>query len=206
MRVPALVSLLAMTLSPALALAQQAGFAEPPVEPSPRVAQVARDEPAPPPRSVGWGARADSLARLSIGPVLRLGEGGSRSGLGAGLELGHGPAALRLSGAWVRVGYDDPLQQYTGEIVLYLFEYGRSVGSFGAGGGLARTKRVDGAGGGASVGIGTGRLGFDYRIPFPDTDARAGLFVTAVMPAMRGEGAPSLSPWAIAGAGVTLGF
>lgn len=210
MRPSAVVPFASVLLFAAPVFAQQAGFADPPDGPPPRTAYVARDERPPPPKPLAWGARADSVARLSIGPVLRANGDAVRSGLGAGLELGHGPAALRLSGAWVRVGYDDPLQQYTGEIVLYLFEYGRVVTSVGAGGGLARTKRIDAAGnktdGAASVGVGTGRLAFDYRIPFPDTDARAGVFATAVMPAMRGEGAPSLAPWALIGAGVTVGF
>ena len=121
-----------------------------------------------------------------------------------------GPAGFRASAAWVRVGYDDPLAQYTGELTLALGDFARFVPSIGAGGGLARTYRVDenGAhvGGGSNLGIGVLRAAVDYRLPLTDTDARAGISAMGVMPAIRASDAPDLSPWLMLAATVSIGF
>lgn len=188
--------------------AQTTGYAEPPDGRPPYVADpFPAEERAPAPRS--WGARGDPV-RLSIGSVGRTDGSDVRAGLFTAADLGRGPAGVRLSAAWVRVGYDDPLAQYTGELTLALFERAHFVPSIGAGGGLARTYAVDAAGrrtsGGSSLGVAVARIGLEYRLPFEGTDARAGLSAIGTFPAMRGEDAPSLSPWALVALTVGVGL
>lgn len=189
--------------------AQTSGYAEPPDGRSRYVADPFPAEDQAPPAPRGWGARGDPV-RLSIGSVARADSSDVRAGLFTAADLGRGPAGVRLSAAWVRVGYDDPLSQYTGELTLALFERARFVPTLGAGGGLARTYAIDAAGrratGGSSLGVAIARLGLEYRLPFDGTDARAGLSVTGTFPAMRGEDAPALSPWALVALTVGVGL
>jgi hypothetical protein len=176
-----------------------------PVAVGSRVEEEPPDE-APPARPLP----APSAFRLGVGSALRAGEGTPRAGLQTTLDLGQGPAGFRLSGAWVRVGYDDPLAQYTGELTLSLLDRGRLVPTLGAGAGLARTYRVDAAGqragGGASLGVGVLRAALEYRLPFRDTDTRVGISATGTLPVMKGDEAPDLAPWVLATAALSVGF
>jgi hypothetical protein len=126
------------------------------------------------------------------------------------LDLGRGPAGFRLSGFWLRVGSDNGLAQYTGELTLDLGGRMAFRPVLGAGAGFARTYRVDDNGarttGGATLGVGQLRAALEYRIPIEETDARAGVHLIGVLPAVRGEGAPDLGPWLIAAATVGIGF
>ena len=115
------------------------GFSEPPDGRPPYVADPRGGEEDDGARRP-WGARGDSAVRLSVGSAGRTDFSVFRAGLFAAADFGRGPAGVRLSAAWVRVGYDDPLQQYTAELTLALLERSRFVPSIGAGGGLARTK------------------------------------------------------------------
>ena len=187
---------------------QTAGFSEPPDGRPAYVADPRGEEDDAPRRP--WGARGDSAVRLSVGSAGRTDFNDFRAGLFAAADFGKGPAGVRLSGVWVRVGYDDPLQQYTGELTLALLERSRFVPSIGAGGGLARTYRVDASrqrtDGGSSLGVGVLRAGVDYRLPFDGTDARAGVSAIGTMPAIRGEGAPDIGPWLLVVATVGIGL
>ena len=199
---------LAALVATTAARAQTAGYSEPP-DGRPAYAADPRGEDEDTARRP-WGARGDSLVRLSVGSAGRTDFTDVRAGLFAAADFGRGPAGVRLSGAWVRVGYDDPLQQYTAELTLALLERSRFVPSIGAGGGLARTYRVDAArqrtDGGASLGVGVLRAGVDYRLPFDGTDARAGVSAIGTMPAIRGEGAPDIGPWLLIVAAVSVGL
>jgi hypothetical protein len=199
-------------LVPAAALADgpRAGYAEPPPGSRPAIAVDSPD----PDRDDGAkkdGVRAESSpVRLSVGPVARTDGDAFHTGLGAAADFGRGPAGVRLSAAWVQVGYDDPLAQYTGELTLSFGERWRIVPVVGAGGGLARTYRVDGdgnrTGGGSNLGVGVIRGALEYRLPLGDTDARAGLAATLTVPAARASNAPDLPPWALFAATVGIGF
>jgi hypothetical protein len=184
------------------------GWAE---APDRRPLVVANEEPRDEePRPPTFGYKSDSAVRVSVGSAARADSDALRAGLFAAIDFGKGPAGFRASAAWVRVGYDDPLAQYTGELTLTIGEFSRFIPSLGAGGGLARTYRVDGAGartdGGANLGVGVLRAELDYRLPFGETDARAGLSASGVMPAVRASDAPDLGPWMIFTGTVTIGF
>ncbi len=197
---------------PGLARADQIAYADPPggysrpVALGARVADEPRDEPPPPQTTLP----APSPFRLGVGSAVRAGDGTPRAGLQAALDLGQGPAGFRLSGTWVRVGYEDPLAQYTGELTLSLLDRGRLVPTLGAGAGLARTYRVDAAGqragGGANLGVGVLRAALDYRLPFRDADTRLGISATGTLPVMKGDDAPDLAPWLLATASLSVGF
>ena len=184
------------------------GWAEAPD--SRRVAVVEDDDRGDDRAPRSFDGKSESAVRMSVGSVARADSDAVRAGLFAALDFGRGPAGFRASAAWVRVGYDDPLAQYTGELTLTVGELSRFVPSLGAGGGLARTYRVDSAGthvpGGANLGVGVLRASIDYRLPFAETDARAGVSATGVLPAVRGDGAPDLSPWMLFAGTVTIGF
>ena len=212
LRTQLLASLAALFFSTLLgsnAFAQQVpegGYAEPPPHHDP-------DDPPHPPQPSIWAhndPRDDSLVRLNIGSVARINADSIRPGLFAAMDFGRGPAGFRISGTWVRVGYKDPLSQYTGELTLQLPFRSAFRPTFGVGAGLARTYQVDENGqqtsGGANLGVGTIRAGVEYRIPLRDTDVRAGLGATATFPAIKASDAPSLDPWVLLGAAVSIGF
>ena len=155
-------------------------------------------------------SRDDSPVRASVGTVGRVNSDAVRPGLMAALDFGRGPAGFRMSAAWVRVGYDDPLAQYTGELTLGFPLHSAFRPVFGVGGGLARTYRIDAmnnhTSGGSNLGVGIVRAGVEYHLPFTEADARASIGATATLPAIRANDAPKLDPWLLLGAAVTIGF
>lgn len=195
-----------------------AGYADPPTNPDDpqgrpyehREFRDDRDRPSDRNERPYRDPHDDSPVRASVGSVGRVSSDSVRPGLFAAIDLGRGPAGFRMSAAWVRVGYDDPLSQYTGELTLTVPLRSAFRPVFGVGGGLARTYRVNDAGahvsGGANLGVGTARVGVEYRLPFTEVDARAALGATATMPAIRASDAPKLDPWLLLGAAVTIGF
>lgn len=154
-----------------------------------------------------------SVFRLLVGPAAKLDGDGAAPGLFVATEIGRGPAALRLSAAWMNVGTDHGVSQYTGELVLDFGGRSRVRPMVAAGGGVARTttsQRADGTENldkGATLGIGTVRGGVALRLPFEDADARVQLDVSGVFPAIRGSDAPDgLTPWAATTLAVAVGF
>lgn len=191
-------------LAPGFASAQPTSrYADPPDGRPVAVVASPTDAPEPPPAS-------PSPVRLHVGTAGRTGADSVRAGLLAALDIGRGPTGVRLSGTWVRVGYDDPLAQYTGELTLSLLEHPRWIPSLGVGGGLARTYRVDPSGqrtsGGASLGVGVLRASLEYRLPLHATDARLGLNAAGSLPAIKEQRAPDLPPWLLLSATVGVGF
>lgn len=190
-------------------VASAGGFAEPP--PSRRVVALDRDE------HFSFGESYDDLPRLSVvrflvGPALKADAESALPGLYAAMEIGRGPAGLRLSASWLDVGHERGLSQYTGELTLDFGGRSRFRPVIGAGGGVTRTSssaRPDGtldATTGATMGVGLVRAGLGVRLPFSDTDARVNLDVTGVLPAIRGSTAPDLGPWVVTGLSVGIGF
>ncbi len=189
--------------------ARAGGFAEPP--PSRRVVALDRDE------HFSLGERYDDLPRLSVvrflvGPALKADAESALPGLYAAVEIGRGPAGMRLSASWLDVGHERGLSQYTGELTLDFGGRSRFRPVIGAGGGVTRTSssaRPDGTldtTTGATMGVGLVRAGLGVRLPFSDTDARVNLDVTGVLPAIRGSTAPDLGPWVVTGLSVGIGF
>jgi hypothetical protein len=169
----------------------------------------------------GWEGDTDStivsdpdasVVRLLVGPGGKLSSAGAQPGMLAAAEFGRGPTGFRLSAAWMDVGADTGLSQYTGELTIDFGGRSRFRPIVGAGGGAAITSatlREDGSldpDSSAVVGVGVIRAGLGVRLPFEEADARVTLDLTGTIPAIRGRSAPELSPWALASVMVGVGF
>ena len=211
----ALLSLLAAplgaTLEPRAALAD--GFATPPGDriavAGPRDDGRRFDDDIPP----FVAEEKVSVIRFLVGPSAKFDAESAAPGLLVAADIGKGPAGFRLTGAWMNVGTDHGISQYTGELTLDFGGRSRIRPVIGAGGGVARTSDSKNADGtrdtenGATLGIGVVRGGVGVRLPFEDADARVQLDVTGAFPAIRGDSAPDgLTPWAMASLTVGVGF
>ncbi len=188
------------------ARAQSASFAEPPDAPRRQLVAVDREEQAT--REPDTEPPTEAV-RLVAGSAARVANGTTRAGIYAALDLGKRTAGARLYGAWVRVGYEDPLAQLGAELTLTLPITRVVVASTGVGGGVARVGRVEAGArvpGGATLGVGTLRGGLDLRLPITDVDARIGAAAVGTMPVMRGDGAPAADPWLLGLATITVGW
>ncbi len=198
-------SLLSSILAtPGLAHAQ---YAEPPSPPP----VVYRAAPPPAPVCCDCGPPAvpsGAFVRLETGPALRLSDATPLGGLLVALDVGRRAAGFRASAAWMGVGQEQGGGQYTGELWLD-FGYGRRLHPvLGAGGGLARVGVRDEADllTATTVGIGVLRPGLHYVLPVRGTDARAGVELTGALPAVQGSRSPTVDPWLMAVAAVSIGF
>lgn len=157
-------------------------------------------EPSPPP--------AGALIRLGTGPALRISDSTPLGGLLVALDIGRRAAGFRASAAWMGVGQEQGVGQYTGELWLD-FGYGRRLHPvLGAGGGLARVDVRDQADQltATTVGIGVLRPSLHYLLPVRGTDARAGVELTGALPAVQGSSRATVDPWLMAVAMVSVGF
>ena len=191
------------------ALAQQAGFAEPPDGRRRPLVASDRDRIDPPPPTEQEVEPPIDPVRFVAGGAARVADGTTRAGVYAALDVGKKTAGVRFYGAWVRVGYEDPLAQYGLELTLSLPVTRALIASTGVGGSAARVGRVEGSSrvpGGATLGIGTLRGGLDLRLPITDVDARVGAGLVGTMPVMRGSGAPAAEPWLLGLATITVGW
>lgn len=192
----------ALLFSSSLAAASEPGFARPPDEPL--VVTEQRNEPEPFPVR----APESSVARVYVGPALRLGEGTTDGGLYAAFDLGARATGVRFSGAWLRAGADQGLSQYTGELWID-FGVGKLIHpQVAAGAGLARAGVIaaDGRAKTATLGVGILRGSLDYVLPIAGEDARVGVDVIGNVPAIRSAEAADLKPWVVAAARVGIGF
>ncbi len=183
----------------------------PPREPHGPIAYHPVEPPPPddPYDTLEWRRRELAVFRFHVGGAARISEEDVTPGMTAALDIGRGPAGFRASGAWLRVGSDGGVAQYTGELTLDLGGKQSWRPVLGAGAGLARLYEDEPEGEGTdakSLGIGLVRVGIEYRIPVEGTDTRAGLSVIGVLPAIRAQDAPDPSPWMIVGATVGVGF
>ncbi|MBI5536373.1 MAG: hypothetical protein HY898_26870 [Deltaproteobacteria bacterium] len=158
----------------------------------------------------GWRRRELSPVRVHVGGAVRADADHATPGLQTAIDFFRGPAGLRLSAMWFRVGSGEGIAQYAGELTLDLGGHSVWRPVIGAGAGLARTWKVDDAGnrvsGGANLGIGLMRAAIEYRLPIEGTDSRASLGLTGVLPAVKSESAPDLQGWVIAGLSIGIGF
>lgn len=153
-----------------------------------------------------------SLVRVWVGPSGKIEDEGMTPGLSVALDIGRSYTGARLSAAWLDVGDEKGLSQYTGEIFLDFLPKSRFHPILAAGGGVAVTSsslRADGSldrDVASIVGIGTARGSLQFRLPFEEADARVGLDLIGNFPVIRAKEAPELSPWAIASLSVGVGF
>jgi hypothetical protein len=204
-------ALIASTLLafPSTALAD--GFATPPGDDE--VAVVRHDRFDPGPSSSGFQQEdSRSIVRVLVGPSAKFDAESAAPGLLVGADLGKGPAGVRLSAAWMNVGTDHGISQYTAELTLDFGGRSRIRPVLGAGGGYARTSSSMNDDGtldsenGANLGIGVVRGGVGLRLPFEETDARVQLDLTGAFPAIRADNAPDVTPWAVTSLTVAIGF
>jgi hypothetical protein len=171
---------------------------------------------APPPDAdcdlddmTSWRRRELSAFRFHVGGAGRADSEQVTPGLVTTADLGRGPAGFRASAMWLRVGSDDGLAQYSGELTLDLGGRNDWRPVLGAGAGLARVYKRTQDGGGvetSSIGVGLVRVGVEYRVPVESTDTRAGLAVIGVLPAMRTDDASDRSAWLVFVATIGVGF
>lgn len=196
-------------LAPAVAAAQP--FAQPPDGQEPIIAS----SPAPydtgydrPYARDDYGYHPKSTVRIHTGPVLRISDQAPNGGLFAAVDVGEKAAGIRFSGAWVRVGGDNGLSQYGGELWLDFNYTGPLHPIMGAGAAAARIETRDAAGDrtASTIGVGTLRGTLQYALPIRDTDARASIDAIGAVPAIRGNNGPEVSPYVLLLATVGVGF
>jgi hypothetical protein len=149
-----------------------------------------------------------SSVRLSVGPVLRVAKVATDGGLVAAADIGSGPAGVRLSGSWVRVGSDEGLAQYQGELFIDFGADRRLHPIVGAGAGVARLgmRDSDGTTRLSTYGIGILRGTVEYVLPVERADARVGLDAVGGVPAVQSKNAGDALPWLLFSARVGVGF
>lgn len=206
---PLLGAALAVLATSGEALAD--GFATPPFDRGGGLVATSRTERYSPLEDLSSYARP-SLVRILIGPAGKVDSNSASPGLLAAIDIGRGPTGFRITGAWLDVGADRGLAQYTGELTLDFGGRSRLRPVVGAGAGVARTSssvRADGSldtSAGANLGVGLVRAGLGFRIPFEDADARVALDVTGTIPAIRSDSAPDITPWLLGALTVGVGF
>jgi hypothetical protein len=184
---------LVSTLGSVSAFAQ---FAEPPGNEPLEVEQPPSDyryyrAPEPP-------REPRSTVRVNLGPALLVRP--ATPGLLAALDIGRRAVGARFSGAWLNAGEEGGLTQYGGELWID-FGAGRELHPIiGAGAAM-----LDGdlTGQEDSSGAGTLRGAIEYQLPVDDAEARVGLSLTALVPAINSE---REEPWVLAALTVSAGF
>jgi hypothetical protein len=209
MRHLASIILACTLLAPAAAAAQP--FAQPPDGQEPVVAGPAQAPYEPYDRPYvrdDYGYTPRSTVRIHTGPTLRISDRAPAGGLFAAVDVGEKAAGIRFSGAWVRVGGDDGLSQYGGDLWLDFIHTGPVHPILGAGAAAARIEMTDasGARSASTIGVGTLRATLQYALPIRDTDARASIDAIGAVPAIRGSNGPEMSPYMLVLATVGVGF
>jgi hypothetical protein len=184
----------------------QAQYAVPPS--SPVVVRTGRPAPDPYVGCGDLGPPPGPLFHVATGPAVRVGAAEPTGGLLLALDIGRRSTGFRASAAWMGVGQDQGVGQYTGELWIDFGVTRRLHPIVGAGGGLARVDLASADEGlsTTSVGIGVLRPGVQYALPVRGTDARVGAEVLGVLPAVHASDAPRIDPWLVGVATVSLGF
>ena len=200
-----------LVLAGSASAARADGFAEPP---GPHRAVIASGEHTTTTTFEFDPGLAPRLSpfRIMVGPAMKADAHSALPGLLVAVDLGRGPAGFRVSGAWLDVGNDRGVSQYTGELTLDFGGRSAFRPMLGVGGGYARTsstlladKTLDGSTG-TSMAIGVARLGLGYRLPFEDTDARLQLDVGGSLPAIRSASSPQTTPWLTSALTLAIGL
>jgi len=206
-KIGALLAFAAFVARPAHA---EPSFAEPPD--GQVLAVPPADEPSSEPDPELAAAPADfvenSSVRVGIGPGLRVSGEGADGGLAAALDIGSGSIGARVSGTWVRVGSENGLSQYQGEVWVD-FGAGRRLHPIvGAGAGAARLAHAaaDGSDTASTYGVGVLRGTLEYVLPVAQADARAGVDLVGTVPIIHGSEAPETGAWLLMVARVGIGF
>lgn len=126
----------------------------------------------------------------------------STAGLFAALDIGKHAVGARLSGAWLHAGRPDGLAAYSAELWLDFSRGSELHPIVGAGAAWLRGEPAAvGARGSAGAGVLRGAL--EYELPVEDADARLGVQVLGLVPAI---GTERERPWVIGSLSVGVGF
>jgi hypothetical protein len=183
----------------ALAPAARAQFAPPPESPY-QFEDPVRPPPSDPdePASPWRPSASTSSFRFHVGPAVLLEP--ASPGLFTALDVGPRAVGARVSAAWLRPETDRGLSAYSAELWID-FRHGYELHPvLGAG---ATFLRGGALGQRDSAGAGLLRFALEYELPIADADARLGLSVLALVPAIGGGGT---RPWTMAALTVGAGF
>jgi hypothetical protein len=170
-----------------------ADFARPPESPY-------AEEPPPPPQRMDAEPDPDlprSAFRFQVGPALLLEP--SSPGLITALDIGQHAVGARVSAAWLRAATDRGLSSYSAELWVDFRHRYQLHPILGAGASYLR----GGALGGSDAGAGLLRGALEYELPIRDAEARLGLSIVALVPAIASE---RTHPWALGALTVSAGF
>jgi hypothetical protein len=188
----------------AVAPRSHADFARPP-EPSPyhpaEPYQPAEPADYPPSEHQRWEpplGTTSSTVRFHVGPAVLIDPSGP--GLYAALDIGQRAVGGRLSGSWLRAESERGLSAYTAEIWIDFRHHYTLHPILGAG---ASWLHGGALGDDDNAGAAVLRGALEYELPITDADARLGLNLVALVPAI---GTERTRPWATAALTVGAGF
>lgn len=139
-----------------------------------------------------------STLRFHVGPAVLLQP--ASPGLFTALDFGQRAVGARLSGAWLRAESDVGLSAYTAELWID-FRHRHSLHPIlGAGASFLHGGALGDDG---SAGAGVLRGGLEYELPVADADARLGLNLLLLLPAI---GTERTRPWTSAALTLGAGF
>ncbi len=170
----------------------QAQFARPPSD-----EPLVQDDRAPREESPYQG-EPRSTVRVNIGPALLVKP--ATPGLYAALDIGRRAVGARFSGAWLNAETEGGLAQYGGELWIDFGAGTQLHPTIGAGAALVHGQQT---GQDDSSGAGTLRGTIEYELPVADAEARVGLSIIALVPAINSE---RDEPWVIGALTVGAGF
>jgi hypothetical protein len=156
-----------------------------------RDAEVAPEWAAPPEAET-------SLFRVSVGPAL-LFEPAS-PGLLTALDIGRRAVGARLSAAFMRPENERGLAAYGGELWVDLGHRSQLHPLLGAGVSLLHGGALGRRG---NSGAGVLRAGLEYELPIAEADARLGVNVIGLVPAIESD---RTRPWVLGGVTIGAGF
>jgi hypothetical protein len=151
-------------------------------------------------RDYDWAERdsLDSMVRFHVGPAVLFQP--ASPGLFTALDIGRRSIGARFSGAWLRAESDQGLSVYTTELWIDFRHRYELHPILGAGASWLHGGAVGEA---RNAGAGVLRGSLEYELPIDDADARLGLNLLALIPAI---GIERTRPWATAALTVAAGF
>jgi hypothetical protein len=203
---PLVAPLLAGALA-AGAVPARADFAEPPGPPYRPESPYQKEPPyrsnEPDTRYVesddSWSRNDQpSTLRFHVGPALLVGP--TSPGLFTALDLGPRAVGGRLSASWLRAESDQGLSAYTAELWIDFRHRYALHPVLGAGASFLRGGAV---GDDEAAGAGLLRGALEYELPVVDADARLGLNLLLLVPAI---GTERTKPWLSAALTLGAGF
>lgn len=174
-----------------------AQFAEPPGHDHERSETVIVDSSPRYEESSPYSAR--STARLHVGPATLFSP--TAPGLFTALDIGRRSVGARFSGAWLGAANEGGLAQYGAELWVD-FASGSALHPF-VSAGAAYVRHRDEGGDERGLGAGVLRGALEYELPVNDADARVGLSLIGLVPAIESD---RKEPWVMAALTVGAGF